>query len=156
MYVRGFIDEDADPGEELRLDLNDPEGWRVGAEFDLGRRTKTKTYISQPGYDGATLTTADLGLRQITLPLYMAKQSDVEAMLDLYDALIDELDRPTNVLEIVPAEETSILIDTYSGDVDAILNGRNLPDIFERLNSGGPIIVTLDRAPASRGDGTYL
>src|SRR5688500_4963195 len=84
----------------VNLNLIDPEGWFAGAGLDLGRRGHTRTYIEQKGVHGATLTTADLGLRQMTIPLYMKPQADIDAMLDLYEDLVTELDRTHNVLEV--------------------------------------------------------
>lgn len=140
-----------------RLNLINPTGWFAGAEFNLGRKVKTRIMINQPGVDGDTLATHSRDTRTLILPLYMKPQANITNMLNLYGALVTEVERDTNILEVrPPGFGSSFLIDTYAGDVDALLHGGDLPDVLNRLKTGSPLIVTLPRAPESRGAGTFL
>ena len=146
-----------DGASALRLELLNANGWYLGKGLDLGRRTTERTYLNQKGVDGAVLVAADLEIRTMTIPLHMAKQGNATAMLALYEDLVDELDRETNIIELRPTGfGTSFLIDTYRGDGDSLFHDANFSDVFKKLRTGEPVVVTLERAPKSRGAGTYL
>jgi hypothetical protein len=147
---------DGTGAERLNLE-NYPDGWYLGRGIDLGSRSVTRTFIQQGGVDGATLATSDVDIRVMTIPLLMSKQSSDENMLTLYEDLVFELNRETNILEIRPTGfATSFLIDTYRSEIPHIVGGQDRPDIFKFLEVGSPLILTIERAPHSRGAGTYL
>ena len=146
-------------GSVVRLDLNDLDGWTLGRGLDLGTRATRNVYLSQDGVDGATLASTSLEIAQMTIPIKMGRRpADTDAMLGLYQDLIDELRRETNTIEVRPTGWTggSFFIDTFRAPEPHLVGGLELPDVFRTLEAGDAIVLTVDRMPKSRGAGDYL
>lgn len=146
-----------DAGNAELLNLNDPSGWMLLRGFDLGITTAERTYISQPPFDGAFMSSSRRPQVTMVVPLYLTPQTDSDAMVTHFTALATELDRVTNIIEYRPqGASSSFLIDTFRADIPSFYSGFGGPSPFVLLQSVGPLVCRIDRLPDFRGAATHL
>lgn len=213
-----------DDAGALRLDLNNHEsGWYVSRGLDLGGRQIRKTWISQPGYDGATLASSDYEVSPMRVPLLMARQTSARGVNHLFALLEKELTRDENTIQIRPdgldgvigqvslsgttvtanspyflstdvgrqmnipgvgvrtvtafisaiqvtvntsgsasnqtatwVDQDCFYIDTYRAEIVSPFHGQVSPSPWRLLEAGVPVELQIERAPHSRGAGSYI
>lgn len=138
-----------------RLDLNDPSGFEVARGLDLGTASVVHTFLSQPPYDGATLAASWRPLATMFVPLILHEQASMAAMKTLWDALVTELDRDTNVIRFQPEGAASAsLYDTYRADIPTKYRGQAAPFIGGDLLQDVELVpLVILRHPEPRGAG---
>lgn len=150
-----------------RLDINntgtDPAsktgggGWYIArGGLDIGTKALERAWIGQVPY-GTMLAATMAPPVEMHLKLLMVPQVSATTMKALYDALVVELRRKTNIIELKPeGVSTSYFIDTFRADEPSMFRPIEVPNVFKLLQLGQPIEFTMFREPELRGAGVMV
>jgi len=136
-----------------RLNLDTTTGWVLLQGFDPGNESLESSWLFQGPYPGAIPTAFRQEIVTMSIPLGMFAQSSYAAVKVLYEALVTELTRSTNILRFTPDGSTVYYFDTYRAAVPTLF-----PPVDDAANSKHPHPITLSipRHPVARGVGAYI
>jgi hypothetical protein len=141
----------------VRLDLETNDGFCLGRGLDLGTVTKRRTWLSQPPFAGASQAGTMKDVATMTVPLLLPEQASPEDVIELWEALGTELDRPTNNIEFRPdGWPASWFFSTFEADVPPLFRGQDAPAIETLLLDPMPIVLSIPRMPIPTGAGSYI
>lgn len=144
-----------DTSGTLRLDLANVSGFEVARGLNVGTAGITHEMLEMPPYDGATVAASWRPTTQMFVPLIVNRQASMAALKTLWDSLVTELDRDTNVIKFQPdGAASATLYDTYRAEIPSLYRGQAAPFIGGTLLEDVELVnLVIPRHPTPRGAG---
>lgn len=144
-----------DTGGTLRLDLANTSGFEVARGLNVGTAGITHEMLEQPPYDGAVIAASYRPLAQMSIPLIVNRQANMTALVALWQSLVTELNRETNVIKFQPdGAPSATLYDTYQAEIPTLYRGQAAPFIGGSLLEDVELVtLVIPRHPVPRGAG---
>ena len=141
-----------DSGGVTRLNLADPTGFEIARGLNFGTNDLSYTWLTQSGVDGATLAASDRPITMMTIPVVLHPQPSMAALEALWDDLMTELNRTTNILRFqADGAATATLFDTYRSQQPSKYRGLDTPFVgSSMLFDPEPIPLVIPRSPIPR------
>lgn len=139
----------------LRLDLANTSGFEVARGLDVGSAPIVHEFMHQAPHNGAVSAASWRPETVMTIPLIVNRQANMAAIKTLWDSLVTELDRETNIIRFQPdGAAAHTLYDTYRAEIPSLYRGQAAPFIGGTLLEDVELVtLIIPREPVPRGAG---